>query len=119
MSESKQKAIAVLVQSVVTALLLFVQSFFFQSCMSAQGDIHKQTNTDISISVPEISLADYYYLQEKYPNLYAQGLEFLDKSPVNIAFFDNVLVPAYDRNISESDLIAILNSGAPFPVYVE
>lgn len=54
MTESQSKAVTVLVQSLITALLLFVQSFFF-GCMSAQGDIHKSTTTDISISVSEVS----------------------------------------------------------------
>lgn len=117
MTENQSKALSVLVQSFITAILLFVQSFFFQGCMSAQGDIHKTTNTDISISVPEVSFSDYHYLQSAYPRLYQKGCEFLDISPVNISFFDDVLVPAYEQGLSESALISILNSGPPYPVY--
>lgn len=51
MSESQQKALTVLIQSIITAVLLFIQSFFLQSCMTAQGDINKSTDVSVPISI--------------------------------------------------------------------
>lgn len=118
MTENQSKAVTVLIQSLITALLLFVQSFFFQSCMSAQGDIHKSTTTDINLSVPSMSFEDYSYLQEFYPVLYSQAVAFCEVNPVNISFFDKVLVPAYESGASESSVMAYLDVN-PFPIMTD
>ncbi len=106
MSESKQKAVAVLVQSIVTALLLFIQSFFFQSCMSAQGDIHKRT--DLNISVPSLTASDYSYLSQDYPVLYKAISDACEVNPLNVDMFDSLLVPAYNSGVPEDVLLGYI-----------
>lgn len=55
MSENQKKALTVLVQSLITALLLFVQSWL-TGCVTAEGDANINKTTDIIFSLPDMSI---------------------------------------------------------------
>lgn len=52
-TNDKRQAIWTLVQTVVTAVLLAIQTIFFGGCVSAGGDVN-QTN-DIKLTVPSFT----------------------------------------------------------------
>lgn len=113
MTENQSKALTVLIQSIITALLLFVQSFFF-GCVTAQGDVNKTTNTDINFSVP-VSIDDYSYLRDVFPENYNSALEFFDINPSNIVVFE-ILDDLYKKGIRDEVILNRYLSQNPIPV---
>lgn len=53
LSENQSKAIQTCIQTVVTALLLFIQSFYFSGCISNKdGQITQNNDFSVPIIVP-------------------------------------------------------------------
>lgn len=118
MSENQKKALTVLVQSLITALLLFVQSWL-TGCVTAQGDANINKQTDINLSVPQMSFEDYSYLQEFFPENYSYGVHLCDVNPANIKYFD-ILKKFYDAGVrSDEEFYNIMtNNNLSIPVLV-
>lgn len=118
MSENQKKALTVLIQSLITALLLFVQSWL-TGCVTAQGDANINKQTDINLSVPQMSFEDYSYLQEFFPENYAYGVHLCDVNPANIKYFD-ILKKFYDAGVrSDEEFYNIMtNNNLSIPVLV-
>lgn len=118
MSENQKKVLTVLIQSLITALLLFVQSWL-TGCVTAQGDANINKQTDINLSVPQMSFEDYSYLQEFFPENYAYGVHLCDVNPANIKYFD-ILKKFYDAGVrSDEEFYNIMtNNNLSIPVLV-
>lgn len=118
MSENQKKALTVLIQSLITALLLFVQSWL-TGCVTAQGDANINKQTDINLSVPNLSFEDYSYLQEFFPENYAYGVHLCDVNPANIKYFE-LLKKFYDAGVrSDEEFFNIMTAnGLSIPVLV-
>lgn len=118
MSEDQKKVLTVLIQSLVTALLLFVQSCL-TGCVTAQGDANVNKQTDINLSVPQMSFKDYSYLQEFFPENYAYGVHLCDVNPSNIKYFD-ILKKFYDAGVrSDEEFFNIMTeNGLSVPVLI-
>lgn len=118
MSANQKKVLTVLIQSLITALLLFVQSWL-TGCVTAQGDANINKQTDINLSVPQMSFEDYSYLQEFFPENYAYGVHLCDVNPANIKYFD-ILKKFYDAGVrSDEEFFNIMTvNGLSIPVLV-
>lgn len=118
MTENQKKALTVLIQSLITALLLFVQSWL-TGCVTAQGDANINKQTDINLSVPSMSFEDYSYLQEFFPENYSYGVRLCDINPANINYFE-ILKKFYDAGVrSDEEFFNIMTSnGLSVPVLV-
>lgn len=118
MTENQNKALTVLIQSLITALLLFVQSWL-TGCVTAQGDANINKQTDINLSVPDLSFEDYSYLQEFFPENYAYGVHLCDVNPANIKYFE-LLKKFYDAGVrSDEEFFYIMTvNGLSIPVLI-
>lgn len=55
LTENQCKAIQTCIQTVVTALLLFIQSFYFSGCVSNKdGTINQNNDFSVPIIVPNV-----------------------------------------------------------------